>query len=135
MGGYPKVPTPYSAKVLTPYPGQDGEGIPQGSYPLPCPAKVPTPPVQVRMGGGGTYTPTGQVPYPPPPPPDRTAYGVLDMLQSVCLLRSHWRTFLFPLYSLFNTSRILIGVVTWWIQFTVLPSCPCLKLVLPSSHP
>ena len=76
--GYPKVPNPH--------PGQD-EGYPkvppsrtrylspiQGTYPRPGQDGVPTPPVQLRMGEGV--------------PQDRTAYGVLDTLWSVCLLRS-----------------------------------------------
>ena len=71
-------------------------GSGQGTYPsqpryLPLAArsrgrgypKVPTPPPQVRMGG----------------PWDRTAYGVLDMLLSLCLLRSCRRTFLFQFVS------------------------------------
>ena len=71
------------------------------------PAKVPTP-IQVRMRGRGY--PKVPIPsqgtYPPSrsgwgaegtprylPPWHRTAYGVLDMLWSVCLLRSRRRTF------------------------------------------
>ena len=45
------------------------------------------------MGGEGV--PQGT--YTHPLPPDRTAYGVLDTLRSVCLLRSRSRTFLFIL--------------------------------------
>ena len=52
------------------------------------------PPGHVRMGGGGTprYLLPGQGTY---LPWDRTAYGVLDTLRSVCLLRLRRRTFLF----------------------------------------
>ena len=49
--------------------------------------KVPTPMARSWWWEGvpqGTY----------PPPPDRTAYGVLDTLQFVCLLRSCRRPFL-----------------------------------------
>ena len=86
---YPKVPTP-QPRYLPPWPGQDG-GIPrylppgQGTYP---------PSSQVRTGGIPRYLPPSQGTF-PPPPQDRTAYGVLDMLRSVCLLRSRRRTFLF----------------------------------------
>ena len=45
--------------------------------------------LSVHSRGGGV--PQGTY---PPPPEDRTAYGVLDMLRSVCLLRSRKRTFL-----------------------------------------
>ena len=90
-----------------------GRGVPQGTYPPPRylpppdleggtprylnpPTKVPTPlPIQVRMGGGGTPRYLSPWPRYLPSLPDRTAYGVLDMLQSVCLFHSHRRTFLF----------------------------------------
>ena len=68
--GYPKVGTPSQGRYA-PRPGQD-VGVPQGRYPL---AKVDTPIF--------------------PNPQDRTAYGVLDTLQSVCLLLPRRSTFLF----------------------------------------
>ena len=43
-----------------------------------------------RSGWGGGGTPRYS------PPPDSTAYGVVDTLRSVCLLRSRRRTFLLP---------------------------------------
>ena len=89
--------------LLLPQPGLTGEGVPQGTYP---PARsgrgkgVPQgtylPLSQVRIGGGGTLT--RYLPPPPPPPRDRTAYGVLDIPRSVCLLRSCRRTFLLILF-------------------------------------
>ena len=112
--GYPKVPTLLSqgrylhparsgwrrgtprylppAKVGIP-PSWPKMGVPQGTYP---PVQGRYPSSQVRMGGKGTprYLPPSQDRY-PPPPRDRTAYGVLDTLQSVCLLHSCRRTFLF----------------------------------------
>ena len=114
-GGYPKVPTP-PVKVLTPPPPVQvrtgGRGYPKVLTPPP-PAKVP-PQVQVRTGEGvPTYEKDfafSLVPqlvffisartYPSPqprylPPRDRTAFGVLDTLWSVSLLRSRRRTFLF----------------------------------------
>ena len=91
--GYPKVPTP-RPRYLSLWSGQDG-GTPRYLTPT---AKVPTPSL-VRSGWGrGTpryLPPPAKVPTPPPRPRDRTAYGVLDTLRSVCLLRSGWRTFLF----------------------------------------
>ena len=73
-GGYPKVPTPVQVRM--------GGGS-TARY---------LPPIQVRMGGTARYLPPSQGTY--PPPRDRTAYGVLDTLRSVCLLRSRRRTFL-----------------------------------------
>ena len=112
--GYPYIPMPpgqvqrgegvpqgtYPFQIL-------GEGVPQGTYP-PRPRYLP--PCQVPIGGRGypkvptPPPPPGpnrgdgvpKVPTPPPanlprcltpPPPrgDRTAYGVLDTLRSVCL--------------------------------------------------
>ena len=81
--------------------GLDGRrGYPKVPTPPPPPAKVPMPPARSQRGGGGTryLSPMARsgwgegypkVPtYPPPPPPrDRTVYGVLDTLWSVCLLR------------------------------------------------
>ena len=70
-------------QYLTLRPGQDEGGVPQGTYPC-----------------QGTYSPSpGQDRGVPTPcqgiyPWDRTAYRVLDMLQSVCLLHSRRRTFL-----------------------------------------
>ena len=121
-GGYPKVPAPPSKVPTPPHPRYLPLGpryIPpvQGTYPL---SKVPTPLVQ------GTYPPWSKVPtpiqgtYPPSkvptphpsylspvqstyPPPDRTSYEVLHTLQSVCLLRSCRRTFLFD--KVFQYSR------------------------------
>ena len=89
--GYPKVPTPPPTKVPTPlppvkvptlWPGQDGEGVPQGTYPpwpryLPTPsAKVPTPLARSGWGRGYPKVPThlGQGTY--PLPPVRSALGV-----------------------------------------------------------
>ena len=103
--GYPKVPNPPS-----PQPGQDRE-VPQ----------VPTPPPPSRWGwgrgewgGGNPRYPTplsrlgwvgrGYPKVPTPSPRDRTAYGALDTLRSVCLLRSRRRTFLYK--SIFNHNRI-----------------------------
>ena len=83
----PKVPTP-PPRYLSPVQFKTGEGG----------TKVPTlPPIQVRMGEGYPKVPTPWPRYlPSPPPRDRTAYGVLDTLRLVCLLRSRRRTFLFP---------------------------------------
>ena len=82
--GVPQGTSP--SQGTSPQPGHDGRGYPK--VPIPPLAKVPTP-CQVRKGGvpQGTY-----------PPWDRTAYGVLDTLRSVCLLRSRRRTFLFKNY-------------------------------------
>ena len=80
-GVYPKVPTPPSRSgwgyPKVPIPSRSGqeEGVPQGTYP----------PIQVKMGEG-----VPQRTY----PRNRTSYGLLDTLWSVCLLRSHRRTFL-----------------------------------------
>ena len=68
-----------------PHPGQDGEGYPIIGYPIPSRDGYPL--VRSRWGvpltqGWGT-------------PRDRTADGVLDMPQSVCLLRLIRSTFLF----------------------------------------
>ena len=105
--GYPKVPTPLARSRW-------GRGYPK--VPTLPPAKVPTPlpdpdrgdtprylPLQPGPDRGGTlrYLPPpphpAKVPSPPPPPAgplDRTAYGVLDIPRSVCLLRPRRRTFL-----------------------------------------
>ena len=97
-----------------------GEGVPTPRYLPPSQRTYPPPievltsrggtPSQVLMGGGGTqrYLPPAKVPTPPQPgpdrgrgypkvptPQDRTVDGVLDILRSVCLLRSRRRTFLF----------------------------------------
>ena len=82
--GYPKVPTPCQGRYPPPSQFQMvGGGTPRN---LP-PAKVGTqPPARSGQGEG----------YPKVPIPtlwDRTAYGVLDTPQSVCLLHSR-RTFL-----------------------------------------
>ena len=85
--GYPKVPTPLLARSRW---GRE--------YP-----KVPTPQPGPDRGEGGTpryQTPPQPRYLPPPPPQDRTAYGVLDTPQSVCLLRSCRRTSLLPLVSM-----------------------------------
>ena len=78
-----------------------GEGVPQGTYPSVQGTYPPS-----RSGWGRGYpkvsTPLSKVPTPqgtyPPPTWDGTAYRVLDTLQSVCLLRSCRRTFLFFKY-------------------------------------
>ena len=79
-------------RYLLPIQVRTGEGTPR--YLPPSPPRY-LPPIKVRMGEGGTlryFPPSAKVAT--PPPRDRTAYGVLDMLRSVCLLRSYRRTFL-----------------------------------------
>ena len=94
--GYPKVPTPYHGTYP---PVRSGWG--RGYAMVSTPHQSTYPPVQVRMevgGTQGTYLHLCQGTYPlsrsewgyskVPTPWDRTAYGVLDTLQSVCLLLS-----------------------------------------------
>ena len=71
---------------------------------------------QPEMGtpeGWGTPSQGWSTPWPVmgyPPPPDRTADGVLDTRQAVCLLRSRRRTFLF-LYQFFSFVAVNIRLV------------------------
>ena len=122
--GHPKVPTP-QPRYLPPIQvrmGAGGRGTqrylpPQPRYLLPIqvrtgatpryllppPAKVPTPwprylpPLRSGWGKGYPKVPTPPHPakYLLPPPRDRITYGVLDALQSVCLLHLCRRTFLY----------------------------------------
>ena len=77
-----------------------------GVYPPP-PGQVRTPargiPGQVRMGGYPSQGGGGA--RPGSPPRDRTAHGVLDKWQLVCLLRSRRRTVLF--YSVYSLTYAL----------------------------
>ena len=79
---------PFHQGTYPPY--RSGWGVPQGTYPPP--PKVPTSP---SRSGWGEGVPQGTCPLPAKVPTPRTAYGVLDTLRSVCLLRSRRRTFLF----------------------------------------
>ena len=82
--------------------------------------------MQARTGGG-EYT-TVSTPHPGqeggggtprylPPPQDRTAYGVLDTLRSVCLLRSR-RTFLFLLCFQTGSAQVDFSVDEWIPEVT-----------------
>ena len=133
-----------------------GEGVPQGTYPLPpSQGTYSPPPGQVLTGGTPRYLPPSQStylpwpryypqpgpngrgrdtprylpppplprylppsPFPPPPPRDRTANGVLDTPQSVCLLRSHRRTFLFKFVSTVKHLVIFIFFHLHYMLFT-----------------
>ena len=89
--------------------------LPPAKIGTPTPVKVGTPPPgQVGTGGGGgtlRYLPPSQSRYPSPP---RTAYGVLDMLRSVCLLRSRRRTFLLFLYFKLSSSFFAWHKLHFW---------------------
>ena len=108
-------------RYLSPNPGQDG-GHSQDTYPLPRYLS----PIQVKMRGRCTlrYLPR-QGTYPPAKVPtphwDRTAYGVLDMLQLVYLLRSRRRTFLLTL-------RVPVGTTVSFAVFSLSTerNAPCL---------
>ena len=137
--GYPKLPT-------IPPAGPDRE-VPHGTYPpgqgtypparsqwgrvyskVPPPvAKLPTPPPSRSQQGEGVSQGT----Y-PLPPRDRTAYRVLDSLRSVCLLRSHRRTFL-SLYFIYLGDSIELKFalnVPWKTDYLDLSATSAKQLVV-----
>ena len=94
---------------VPPFPGLDGGlPLPRSGQGVSHPADRGTPFPGLDKGGtpfpGSGYPPAGV-------PPTRPAQCVLAMRRSVCLLRSHRRTFLFMKYFAFQVFEYSISVV------------------------
>ena len=118
MGGTPR--------YLPLWPGPDGRGTPR--Y-LP-PPKVANPPPPGPDGGEGVPQDTYPSVKVPTPPRDRTAYGVLDMPRSVCLLRSRRGTFLWFVQSFGESTCIRCLCISLHL-FSVISSMNSVKCIIP----
>ena len=115
MGGTPIWPTVGG----TPFPGQDS-----GCTPHPRSERGGVPPSQVRMGGTPSQVRMGEG-YPFPGQnvagtPTGTAWRVLATRRSVCLLRSHRRTFLFVVMILGRKVMIVFHAFWQWMSLRAL---------------